>query len=365
MLSLMVVAAVAILIFLSSLAVGVNDTMIRNSVGLFSGHITGFDLKPTLPVEQLKITGTKAVLKRVPIRGTLSHGNRSETITLLVVEPDAEMKATAIWKKTVAGQYLFNESQSIYMSQGVAEILGVDVGSRIQFIPEPEGALIRLTVSGLFRTGIDNLDRDMAFCSNMALAAEGANWWAAVFLKDGTDPEHVIREYRNIPSLGNHFKSWKDLMPDLVQLIDLNYVSMSIVMILVFGVVALGISCTFIIFILRNLREYGIMKAMGVSPSEMGLLIASEVVLMSLSACVIGIFLGSLSVMIWGHIGVDLTTFTSENRYFAVSGMIFPRLTVYSLLVPPALALFFGLLAAVWPMALVIHKRTADILRIV
>lgn len=205
----------------------------------------------------------------------------------------------------------------------------------------------------------------MAFCSNMTLAAKGANWWAAVFLKDGTDPEQVIREYRNIPSLGNHFKSWKDLMPDLVQLIDLNYVSMSIVMILVFGVVALGISCTFIIFILRNLREYGIMKAMGVSPSEMGLLIASEVVLMSLSACVIGIFLGSLAVMIWGHIGVDLTTFTSKNRYFALSGMIFPRLTVYSLLVPPALALFFGLLAAVWPMALVIHKRTADILRIV
>jgi len=365
MLSLMVVAAVAMLIFLSSLAVGVNDTMIRNSVGLFSGHITGLDLKPALTAEQLKVTGTKAVLKRVPLRGKLSSGHGSESITLLGVDPGAEIKATAIWKKTVAGQYLSNEPQSIYLSRRVAKILRADVGSWIQFTPDAGGSPIRFTVSGLYKTGIDTLDRDIAFCSNRALAGKGTTWGAAVFLKDGYDPENVIKEYQRFSSSGSHFKSWKELMPDLVQLIDLNYVSMSIVMILVFGVVALGISCAFIIFILRNLREYGIMKAMGVSPWEMGLLITSEVVLMSLSACVIGILLGALAVVIWGNIGVDLTAFTSQNRYFAVSGVIFPRLTTYSLFVPPALSLFFGLLAAVWPVALVIRKKPADILRIV
>jgi ABC-type lipoprotein release transport system permease subunit len=365
MLSIMITAAVAVLIFLSSLAVGVNDTMIRNSVGLYSGHITGFDLNPTMTVEQLKIPGTRAVLKRLPIGGTLSYGQRSENITLVGVEPDAEIRATAIWKKTVAGQYLSGESQSIFLSQRVAKTLGVEVGGWIQFTPDTDGATVSLRISGLYRTGIDNLDRDVAFCSIAALADKGMTWCAAVFLKDGYDPEKVIEEYRHISSSGNHFKSWKELMPDLVQLIDLNYVSMSIVMILVFGVVALGISCTFIIFILRNLREYGIMKAMGVSPPELGLLIAWEVGLMGMSACIIGVLMGAMAVLIWGNIGVDLTKFTSQNRYFSVSGMIFPRLTTYSLLVPPILALFFGLLAAVWPMALVIRKKAADILRII
>lgn len=365
MLSIMITAAVAVLIFLSSLAVGVNDTMIRNSVGLYSGHITGFDLNPTMTVEQLKIPGTRAVLKRLPIGGTLSYGQRSENITLVGVEPDAEIRATAIWKKTVAGQYLSGESQSIFLSQRVAKTLGVEVGGWIQFTPDTDGATVSLRISGLYRTGIDNLDRDVAFCSIAALADKGMTWCAAVFLKDGYDPEKVIEEYRHISSSGNHFKSWKELMPDLVQLIDLNYVSMSIVMILVFGVVALGISCTFIIFILRNLREYGIMKAMGVSPPELGLLIAWEVGLMGMSACIIGVLMGAMAVLIWGNIGVDLTKFTSQNRYFSVSGMIFPRLTTYSLLVPPILALFFGLLAAVWPMALVIRKKAVDILRII
>lgn len=43
-LSLMVVTAVSTLIFLSALAVGINDAMVRNSVSLYSGHISGFGL---------------------------------------------------------------------------------------------------------------------------------------------------------------------------------------------------------------------------------------------------------------------------------------------------------------------------------
>jgi ABC-type lipoprotein release transport system permease subunit len=365
MLSLMVVAAVAMLIFLSSLAVGVNDTMIRNSVGLFSGHITGRGLKPSLTKEQLRLTGTRAVLKRIPLRGRLSSGPVSEKITLLGVDPHAERKATVIWKKTVAGRYLTGEPHSLYLGLGAAEILGAGVGSRLQFIPDSGGAAVPLTVSGLFKTGIDALDRDVAFCPYGAVAGRGTTWQAAVFLKDGYDPEKLISAYQRFSIPGMHFTSWKEQMPDLLQLIDLNYVSMSVVMVLVFGVVALGISCAFIIFILRNLREYGIMKAMGVSPWEMGLLITSEVVLMNLGACVIGLLLGSLAVMLWGNIGVDLTALTSHNRYFAVSGVIYPRLTAYSLFVPPLLSLFFGLLAAVWPVVTVIRKSPAEILRIV
>jgi ABC-type lipoprotein release transport system permease subunit len=51
-LSVMVVTAVAALIFLSALAVGVEDAMLRNTVGLFSGHITGYNLPEPFPAGQ-------------------------------------------------------------------------------------------------------------------------------------------------------------------------------------------------------------------------------------------------------------------------------------------------------------------------
>ncbi len=76
------------------------------------------------------------------------------------------------------------------------------------------------------------------------------------------------------------------------------------------------------------------MKAMGVTPWELTLLIVTEVILMNLVASFIGSIIGILAVFIVDRVGgIDLTTFTSHNRYFAVSGVIIPRLNVYSLLV--------------------------------
>jgi ABC-type lipoprotein release transport system permease subunit len=153
-------------------------------------------------------------------------------------------------------------------------------------------------------------------------------------------------------------------MPDLRQLIDLNYVSMSMVTVLVFGVVSLGIACAFVIFIMKHVREFGIMKAMGVTAGEMMRLIMMEILLMNLAASLAGILAGTAAVLLVGSTGIDLTAFTSHNRYFAVSGMIYPRLTAFSLWSPPALALVFSLGSAIWPALLVARKKAADILKV-
>jgi hypothetical protein len=61
--------------------------------------------------------------------------------------------------------------------------------------------------------------------------------------------------------------------------------------------------------------------------------------------------------------GIDLSGFTSHNQYFVVSGVIVPRLTLFSLLLPPGLALVFCLAAAAWPVLIVVRQQPARILR--
>lgn len=362
-LSLMVVMAVAVLIFLSALAVGINDTMIRNSVGLYSGHISGFSLPQSLDTQKLKIHGVVSVLKRISVSGILSNGNTIETLTMVGVDPGAELKTTAIWKKTVSGRFLKNGDPTVFLSHQLADKLKVRPGDSVLFSPGLNKNQSRLIVSGIYKTGIDYLDRGIAFCPFEILPVERHTWEAAVFIREGVDPESIIAQYRTLLSEPASFRSWKEMMPDLVQLIDLNYISMGVVTVLVFGVVSLGIACAFVIFILKNLREYGIMKAMGATPQEIGCLIVAEVILMNLAALSIGVLIGVVLVFIANHSGIDLTYFTSHNRYFVVSGVVFPRLTFFSLCSPPMLALFFSLASAVWPAAIVTRKKAADILR--
>jgi len=364
-LSLMVVVAVSCLIFLSALAVGVNDTMIRNSVGLFSGHISGSNLPASLPLQALQVKGTKFVLKRIFVPGTLSHGETREGVNMVGVDPDMEMKATVLWRKTVEGRYPRRGELSVFLSTALATRLGVRSGNTVEFVSEPGRPPVPLVVAGLYRTGIEGLDRGVAFCPMGVWLGKAKTWHAAVFVEDGVEPEQVIQEYGGNLAPQAHFRSWKQTMPDLLELIDLNYLSMSIVMVLVFGVVSLGIACAFIIFIFKNLREYGIMKAMGVSPGELSLLIVLEVVLMNLAACGAGILGGLLVVLGFSQSGIDLAAFTAHNRYFLVSAVVFPRITTYSLVAPPALSFVFGLLSAMWPVLLVRGKKAVDILRVV
>jgi lipoprotein-releasing system permease protein len=365
-LSFMILTAVVSLIFLSSLSVGVNDAMIRNSVSLYSGHISGFALPASLGRETLMGEGVVNVLKRISIPGILSYKDRLETVTMVGVQPAEEKKSTAIPEKTVQGKYLQDHERAIFLSRPLAERLNINVGDTLLFNPRSGTVPVRLTVSGIYRTGIDQLDQGIAFCPIEALPVETNTWSAAVFLDEGAEAESVIDRYhRELPD-SYQFKSWGEMMPDLRQLIDLENVSMGIVTILVFGVVSLGIACAFVIFILKNLREYGVMKAMGVTSSELTLLIVTEVILMNLAAAFIGSLVGILAVFLVNRMGgIDLTAFTSHNRYFAVSGVIYPRLNVYSLCTPPVLAFLCGLGSSIWPALLVARKKAAEILRMV
>lgn len=361
-LGVMVSGSVAALIFLSALAVGTNDAMVRNSVGLFSGHISAETLPQAITKERLLVSGVKGVLNRKSVQVWLGHGRNLEPVVLTGVDPAEERRLTALWKKTSRGRYLQEGDRALFLSESVAERLGVGIGGQVQVGSSPGEWTASHGVCGLFRTGISALDFGLAFCAAESLPQGEGRRSAAVFLQDGVRVETVLEKYAAMGG-SSVFKAWTEFMPDLRQLIELNYLSMGIVMVLVFGVVSLGISCAFVIFILKNIREHGIMKAMGLLPLESTGLVAAQILMLTLMASLVGVTLGTLAVAGFSHAGIDLGAWTSHNPYFAVSGVIYPRLTAYSLWSPPLLALGFGLLAAVWPSVFLIRARTAEILR--
>ncbi len=361
-LSLMIFAAVAALVFLSSLAVGTNDAMIRNSVGLFSGHIAGHHLPADTTGDRLQVHGVAGSLIRKERPARLHHNQEMEHVLIIGVHPAEEKRLTSIWKKTVLGRYLQPGEAALFLSQPVAEKLKVTVGELVQLGFSPGSTNLEWPVIGIYRTGVFQLDHEVAFCPADVFPDPGSQATAAVFLKDGTDPDRVLEDYRKLNGT-TRFQAWTEFMPDLKQLIDLNWVSMGIVMVLVFSVVSLGISCAFVIFIYKNLREHGIMKTMGILPVETAWLILWQVVVLTLVASLAGLAVGAAAVAVFARSGIDLTTFTSHNQYFAVSGVIYPRLTLYSAMLPPLLALVFGKLATVWPAVFVIRSDAADILR--
>jgi ABC-type lipoprotein release transport system permease subunit len=361
-LSVLVISAVAALVFMTSLAIGTNDAMIRNSIGLFSGHIAGSDIPPQVDTDLLMVEGVEHVLIRKQRRYLLRTNDIFEPVLLMAVNPLKEKQGTALWKKTISGRYLQPDEDAIYLNQETAERLCVPVGGQVHIGKLPGKTLKTLTVVGIYKTGISALDQGVGFCPVGALPLPEGRLTAAVYLKNGSPAEDVLLNYRELIPSGQ-FRAWPEFMPDLKQLIDLNFVCMAIVVILVFTLVSVGISCAFLIFTLKNLREYGIMKTMGIMPVESALFLVCQIGFLTFFAAIIGMISGVLAVQLFSRTGIDLTSFTSHNQYFTISGIIYPRLTAISLLPPPFLAITFGLAAAIWPSIYIIRKSPADILR--
>lgn len=362
-LSAMVMLAIGCLIFLSAFAVGVNDAMVKNSVGLYTGYISAVDLPDSLTPEAMQIAGVSRVLKRILFPGVLSSGERWAGITLIGIDPAAEQQTTALHRKIVQGAPLKSDAAQILLSRHLAAQLEVNSGDTILFQDRDADVDLPLKIAGIYATGIAAMDTGIAFCPLNLIAPFSKSWAAAIFIEENRTPEEIVAGYDRRFKNGDQFKTWKETMPDLLQLIQLNYVSMGIVMFLVMGIVAVGITCTFIVFIFKSIREYGIMKAMGVTAAETALLIMAEVLLINLLAGLGGELIGVAVTLLYSKIGIDLSALTSHNQYFAVSGIIYPRLTFFCLIPPPVIALFFGLLAAVWPALVVARKQAADVLR--
>lgn len=357
----MIASAVGMLVFITSIAIGINDSMIQNSTGLFSGQITGMGLPRSVQPGSLKKPGVRQVLQRFTASGSLADKGRTTPLILVGVDPDAESGTTRLWEKIIQGHFFEAGTHQILISQPTADLMGLIPGSQVHFTSS--GLSISLTVAGIYRTGIDRYDRGIGFCPGTLLAPQATTWDCALFLEPGQDPETVAGQFDDQGFRQAYLKTWEEQMPDLKQLIELNRISMGFVMILVLGVVSFGIACAFAIVIVSMIREYGIMKAMGVTPAETTFLIVSQVILMNLMATAAGTLAGFAAVLITAETGIDLSGFTSHNQYFVVSGLIIPRLTWGALALPSALALCFSLAAAAWPAIIVARQRTSEILR--
>ncbi len=360
-LAFMVFSAVAALVFLSALAVGTNDAMIRNSTGLYSGHIAGTMLAEK-DLALLQTEGVKKVLVRRSQQALISKNEAYEPLLLVGVDPQQENGTTAFWQKSVAGRPPLPGEKALYLSEATAKRLDARPGDMLGIGQRPGMIMQTLTLSGIYKTGMSSLDQGLAFCPAEVLPAGAVQLSAAVFLETGVSVEERVARYRqNLPEA--IFAAWPEFMPDLKQLIDLEAVCMALVIILVFAIVAVGISCVFLIFTLKNLREHGIMKAMGLLPGDTALLLVVQIGLLTFCAASLGVLAGGLAVAVFAHVGIDISAYTSHNQYFAVSGVLYPRLTWPALFTPPCVAMLFALAAAIWPIVYITYKNPADILR--
>jgi ABC-type lipoprotein release transport system permease subunit len=361
----------AILVLVFALTTGINDTMVLNTTALHVGHVL-ITLPPHTPLAPETVARLQALeavnraLLRYRLAGLASGPGSVVPMILYGVTPGTEAATTAIAAKIHQGRYPADGKQEILMGSAMAGKLGVTVGDRVLFSDGSGRPPTSYRISGLFQTGVEHFDTTLAYApaaSLTQLQRAGAGREIALFLRSGSDPAKVRQVAAQYVPPAVQVRTWDQLMPDLVQLIHLNEISMRLILLLVFALVGFGISNTFVLTLVERYREFGILKAMGVKPGELILLIFLESFTVCLLAVGLGLLVGGCLSSAAALQGIDFSNFTSHNRYFVVSGVVYPRLTAAGIVWPGAIALGVSVLSSYLPTRMAGKKSTADMLR--
>ena len=361
---------VATMVVLGAVMVGVNDTMIKNAVAIHTGNVVlqgdsvpsaqaltrVNKLADSLPAVDDRI---KTVLPRLHFPVLLTADQRSLPLNIVAVTPKLEALQTPIAGRMVSGKY-FADSQGLVLGAAAADKLGIEVGDQVFLITRAQRSAIK--VSGIFSLGVAGLDQGIGFISLTrlpTLPAGSVNYEMAIFCSPGSDLRKVAARVRHLSLPSEKVRLWDDVLPDVAQLVKLNEFSMLIMVALVVIILGFGVANALLMSVMDRYRSFAVLKAIGVRPREIFIVIMAEAFFMGLLAAVIGTILGSLVTLIWSGFGLDLSHYTSSNPLFSVNSTIYPRLAPVMVLVPQAAALGAGILAAVWP-ALVAGRRSVN-----
>ena len=227
----------------------------------------------------------------------------------------------------------------------------------------------RFHVAGTLDVGDDQVDAYAAIVDLEDLRRfveyPGGLSHVAAFASDPREIETLRGELQRVfPRDAFEVLAWPDLLPDLYQLIVLDdlgaYLSLSVLLV----VVAFGLLNTILMSVLERVREFGVMRAMGVRPRRIFALVVIEALLMSAIGLVIGF-----------AIGIPLTLWLEQNpvslggnaieamEMFGVEPLLVFRLGADQIAVMAGILLGVAIVAALPPAVRAARGRPVDALR--
>ncbi len=377
-----------LLVFMISLQFGMYGLMIDNTLRVFTGHLQvqapGYKdeqkMRQVVPAVADLAGRLRAELAndRIAARGwafgLASSEVRSYGIGIYGVEPDFEPRVSNIPGLVSQGRYLGDpHAQEIVVGAVLARNLRATVGDELTLLGsglDGSFAAAVLNIVGIFESGIPDIDRNIA---EMPLGAfqdvfymEGAGHQVVVFGESLREVPELRERVRSLLPVGDALvvHDWDALQPGLKQAIQADISSAFFMYGVLVILVAFSVLNTQLMSVLERTHEFGVSMALGLTPGRLGRLIMLETAMMGLLGLALGAVAGAL-VTTWFTVnGLSIPGMDEMAAQFNLPARVYPRVSLLTMFIGPAVVFLFTLLAAVYP-ALRLHRlRIVDAMRV-
>jgi ABC-type lipoprotein release transport system permease subunit len=299
-------------------------------------------------------------------------------VQLLGVDAEREQRLSRLLRALAAGgsapaRAAGGGPRQIALGDLLARNLGAAIGDDVIVVSADafgSQAADRFRVVGTFHVGSDELDGygalvDLGELQEFLAAGDGLSH-VAVFAPDTRAlPAISARLHAVFPADRYEVLSWPQLVPELVQFIEMGDVGDWVQNGLLLIVVAFGLLNTVLMSVFERVREFGVLRALGMRPRTVFGLVLLESLLLSLIGIALGFAIG-VPLVLWlqGH-PIPLTgeDTRAAMQVFGIEPVIQFALSRSSLVALPLVLLAVGALASLLPAVRASRGRPVDALR--
>lgn len=306
----MIIFAVVLSTLMMSIKEGLYANMIKSTAGDFSGyaqvHLKGFWADKTLEYAfeldddviqtieaQKEVDG---YLPRVEGFALAAVRNITKGSAVLGIDVDKEKKFTHLDERVVEGEYLSADDDAILIGNGLAKYLKIGVDDTIVLIGggyQGRSAVGKYPIKGIVKFGSPELSKQLVFMPMKAADLfYGSNGLVtSIILKTETSKKGILAAKNLQTELGETYEAmnWKELNPELVNLIQTDKVEGYVFMFILYLVIGFGIFGTMLMMLAERKHEFGVLVAVGMKRSKLAVMVWGEVFILSILGSILGL----------------------------------------------------------------------------
>ena len=269
-----------------------------------------------------------AVVARFSVEGLSSTARKSSFSNIIGIDLQEEERFGRFSEFLKEGEVSFAKRGAIIGSE-LAKTLKIRIGSKVIFSTQDKSGdinAIAVKIRGIVMTSNIALDGSALYIDAARLhtflgVGEDEATQIAIRSQSQTLQEELITEYKSL-----EVKNLLELSPMLKMVEDVMEIFNSIIFGIVMLVVFIGILGVMYVSILDRIREFGIMRAVGMEYRLIRIQILLEALFVGMLGYFSGAFLGVLGLLYLQHFGLDLSAWAEGLESFGYESVIYAHM---------------------------------------
>lgn len=372
-----IMLAQAAVLLMDGLLKGYGDAMIDAYTGPMRGHVQLHAPKfrqeqsMDLVLEGLaaklstlrQVAGVESVGARIYAPSLIALGQQGYVGVVVGLDPARESGPRGLLGEAKDAAKRLGENE-VLVGAGLAQRMGVSRGDELAIVGQGADGSI---ANDLYRVvGTVQSPVDMVQSTGVVMNLDAAQLLfvmpdqAHEITVHGADPNKAAALAETIAGMpafaGVEVKTWRELAPELITMLDLTDLFTWVLLLLVFVASASGVANTMLMATFERNHELGMLLALGCSPGRIVAMITLEAVMLGFVGIMLGTGIGVVGNALLSLRGIDLASIGGAEGLgdLTIGGLnyglrIVPRTSWVSATAGVSAVMVTSLLAALWP----------------